>query len=212
METSLLQLVRTHGVGSVFAGLVLAALAMLSLILFSPKFSVQTDYLVSQDSVSGKDYYTLTRSSEYVSKILAEVVESDRFIEEVVNTGKFEANVLPIDNRERIKAWGRMVTVGKDVDLGIIRITVSGDRLLETQKVSAAISEVFTEKNGSFISSDDQNVPIRVLSGPISNRNPEPSSLIAVIVGGFILGFLISLSVVFLRNEAGRREPDFSLR
>jgi len=204
MEKEILRMFRKHWIGAALAGLLFSALAVLFTVFFSPKYSVRTDFLITQEATEGKDYYALTRSSEYASKILTEVIGSDRFIDEVFGTGKLDSDFLPSGKRERLREWNKLVSVGSEADLGIIRVTVSGDRLLETQKTAQAVEEIITGKNGVFFGSGERNMPIHVLSGPISQRNPDFATFSSVALGAFFLGFLIALSVVFLRNERGR--------
>ena len=192
---------------ALLVGLIFAAVGFLSVFFLGPKFSIRTDYLVSQENAETKDYYTLTRSAEYMSKVLMEVAGSERFITAVTDTGKVDQGFLPQDKREKLLSWKRMVRVEKRLDLGIISVTVSGNDLREAQKVSLGVSQVFTEKNGTFLGTGEHNVPVSILSGPISERNPGMAKVLVAVFGGFLGGFLGSLLLSFLRSEfdPGRR-------
>lgn len=183
------------------SGLAFAAIGFLSVFFLGPRYSVRTDYLVSQENAETKDYYTLTRSAEYMSKVLMEVAGSERFIAAVTDTGKVDQGFFPQDKREKLLSWKRMVRVEKRLDLGIISVTVSGNDLREAQKVSLGVSQVFTEKNGVFLGTGERNVPVSILSGPISERNPGMSKVLLAVLGGFLGGFLLLLLFSFLRSE-----------
>lgn len=201
MEHTLLPLLRKRVGTAAFVGFLFAAIGFLSVFFLGPRFSVRTDYLVSQENAETKDYYTLTRSAEYMGKVLTEVAGSERFITAVTDTGKVDQGFLPQDKREKLLSWKRMVRVEKRLDLGIISVTVSGNDLREAQKVSLGVSQVFTEKNGVFLGTGERNVPVSILSGPISERNPGMTKVLVAVLGGFLGGFLFSLLLSFLRTE-----------
>ncbi|NTW15077.1 MAG: hypothetical protein HGA38_01765 [Candidatus Moranbacteria bacterium] len=189
MEHSTLPFVLRRWRKATFAGVMVASLSFVAVFVFGPDYSVRTDYLVSQDGAMTKDYYSLTRSAEYMSRILTEVTGSERFIDAVIETGKVGQDFLPSDKRERLASWRRMVRLDKKLDLGIIGVTVSADDMKSAQKVSLAISQVFTERNGRFLGGGDANVPVTILSGPITERNPSAIRIAIAVLGGFAVGF-----------------------
>lgn len=201
MDHTIVPFLRKQVSTSVLAGLVFAGLAFVAIISFGPRYSVRTDYLISQENAQTQDYYTLTRSAEYMSQVLTEVAGSERFISAVIDTGKVDQSFLPQDKSQRLAAWKRMVRVEKRLDLGIISVTISDDNLTEGQKVSLAVSQVFTEKNGILLGTGDHNVPVSILSGPIAERNPGLAKALIAVGSGFFGGFLASLLFAFLRAE-----------
>ncbi len=208
---SLIEIARERAGSLVLSGLLLAALGFVSLLFFGARYEVRTDFLVSQEEAGTKDYYTLARSSEYMGKLLGEVVYSERFIAAVVDTGKVGSEFLPFDKTARLKEWQRMVKVQKELDLGIIKVTVFGDNAKDAQKVSAAIAQVLSEKNGQFLGTGDKNIPVSILSGPIAERNPSFKEIVSVTAGGFLFGILLSLLVFFMRYEVFRKEVPYEV-
>ena len=201
MDHTIVPFLRKQAGRATLAGLVFAGLAFVAVIYFGPRYGVRTDYLISQENAQTQDYYTLTRSAEYMSKVLTEVTGSERFISAVIDTGKVDQSFLPQDKSRRLTTWKNMVRVEKRLDLGIVSVTIFGDDLREAQKVSLAVSQVFTEKNGEFLGTGDRNVPVSILSGPIAERNPSITRAVIAVGGGFIGGFLASLLLAFLRAE-----------
>lgn len=182
-------------------GFFFAAIGFVSLLVFGAKYEVRTDFLVSQEEAGSKDYYTLARSAEYMGKILGEVVYSERFIAAVTDTGKVNSEFLPLDKGKRLEAWNNMVQVKRELDLGIVKVTVLHDNIRDAQRVSQAVAQVLTEKNGPFLGTGEKNVPVNILSGPIVERNPSLSEILSVFIGGFLFGILISVLAFFVRNE-----------
>lgn len=185
-------------------GIACAAAGFFILLFASARYEVRTDFLVSQEESNTKDYYTLARSSEYIGKILGEVVYSERFIDTVVETGKVNAEFLPFDKKDRLEMWRDTVTIQKEADLGIIHLTVASDASREAQKISQAIAQVLVEKNGLFLGTADKNIPVSILSGPIAERNPSFQEIAAVVIAGFVFGILLTVLGLFLRQEVFR--------
>lgn len=206
---SLIKIIKKNFGTLVLVGLFVASLGFMSLILTSTRYEVRTDFLVSQNSAETKDYYTLVRSSDYIGKVLSEVVYSEKFINAVLETGKVNQTILPIDKSKRLDAWSQMVKVRREADLGIIQVTVFSDNNREAQLVSEAVSEVLKNRNKEFLgTTDDQGVSVSILSGPITDKNPNMGEIAMVLVSGFIFGALLALFILYMRNERKVRKEN----
>lgn len=190
------------------AGALFSAIGFAGLIFSSQKYEVRTDYLVSQSGSEAKDFYTLTRSAEYMGKILGEVMYSERFIAAIVETGKVSQEFLPFDKKDRLEKWEKMVKVQDRLDLGILQVTVLSDDARQAQRVSEAIGDVLIAKNGQFLGSGEKNNAISILSGPIAERNPSVKEIITVAIAGFFFGIVITFLVAFLREEVFRKKEE----
>jgi capsular polysaccharide biosynthesis protein len=200
MEHTLLSFLGRHLRTSLLVGAVFSAFGFLSVLFLMPAYSVRTDYFITQEDAGTKDYYEISRSAEYMSKVLSEVVGSERFIAAVIDTGRTKEGFLPRDKKEKLASWKRMVRIGKRLDLGIVSVTVSSDDLDMAERVALGVSEVFIDHNGAFLGTGDRNIPVSVLSGPIAERNPGLPTVVLSVVGGFVGGFLLSLSALSVRD------------
>lgn len=181
----------------VLAGIFVAALSFFVVTLTSPRFKVTTDFMVVQVNTTSQDFYTLFKSSEYLGKVLSESMMSERFINAVIETGKVDKGFLPTGKRERLEAWREMIAIEKNIELGMLSVAVKADTEREAGKVMQAISDVLITKNVEFRGGDEKAVEIRILSGPITERNPEPKELAVIILTGFLAGMsLMTLRVV----------------
>ncbi len=175
--------------GSLFlAGIFVAAASFFVVTVTSPRFKVTTDFMVVQTTMQSQDFYSLFKSSEYLGKILSESIWSERFINAVMDTGKVSKELLPFDKSERLKAWRDMVSVQKNIELGMISVVVKADTEREGERVMDAVSEVLMTKNAEFRGGDEKAVEIRILSGPITERNPTPKELLFIVATAFIAG------------------------
>lgn len=189
----------------ILVGVLFAALSFLLIVVSQKNFKASTDYLVVQDKDGGQDYYTLSKSAEYISKIFAEAIYSDLFIDEAIKTGKVSEEFLPFDKKARLKRWSKIVKVERNPEVSMLSVTVYGNNREDALKISEGITEVLTTKSYLFRGSG-QNIDVRVLSGPIVEKNPSLPDIILVMIGGFIIGALISIVWLFyhLQNNISK--------
>lgn len=181
-------------------GLLVGAVSFSVLILKEENFKVGTEYLIVQNNTNSQDFYTLSKSAEYVGRILNEGVYSELFINEVVKTGKVNSEFLPFDKKDRLEEWGKSIQISRNPDLGIMSIEVLNDNQKQAVAISEAISEVLTMKNHLF-RGNMQDIDVRVLSGPVSEKNPSVGNLVSASVGGFVLGVLLAMLWIVYKND-----------
>ncbi len=186
----------------IIVGLLFGALSFFGLMVTEKPFQTKMDFLVVQSNANNQDFYTLFKSSEYLGKILSEAVYSDRFVDALVETGKVNKEFLPFDKQERLATWSKMVTVNKNLELGIISVTVSGDRERDVARIMDGIAQVLTERNSLFRSGDEKSVEIRILSGPILEQSPNVSKILKVVLLAFVAGFLLCAFFLIAREES----------
>jgi capsular polysaccharide biosynthesis protein len=176
----------------VFWGFLFSAVSFLGLMAFTKPFQASMDFFIVQTGEQSHDFYAQFKSSEYLSKMLSRAVFSERFINAVVETRKAHSEFLPFDKKERLKAWSKMVSVQKNLELGILSVTVKGQRERDAARVMDAVAEVLTQKNSLFRGGDEKSVEIRVLSGPINEQHPTLGEILLTIFSGFVSGFFLA--------------------
>lgn len=184
----------------ILAGILIGALSFLFLVISQKNFKVSTDFLVVQDQDGAQDYYSLSKSADYISKIFSEAIYSDLFIDEVIKTEKVSGEFLPFDKKARLEQWNKIVKVTRNPEVSMLSVTVYGNNREDAVKINEAISQVLTTKSYLFRGSG-QNIDVRILSGPIVEKNPSFSEIVLVIIGGFIMGVLISLLWLYYRPK-----------
>ena len=181
-------------------GILLGSLSFLFLVINEKNFKVQTDFLIVQNQNEGQDYYTLSKSAEYLGNVLGESVYSELFVDEIVKTGKVDSEFLPFDKKERMKEWSKMVNVNRNPQLGMITVSVLNNNQKTASDISDGIAEVLTKKNYLF-RGNGQDIEVRILTGPIVEKNPSFLNLFLVIVGGFLIGAILSIAWLYYKNE-----------
>jgi capsular polysaccharide biosynthesis protein len=173
-------------------GLLFSAASFLGMMIFTKPFQSTTDFLVVQTGGQNQDYYTQFKSSEYLSKILSQAIYSEYFIDAVIETGKVNREFLPLDKKEQLKAWSKMVDVKKNLELGVISISVESNRERDTARIMNGIIDVITQKNFYFRGGDEKSVEVRVISGPINEQRPTLGEILLTLLSGFAAGFLLA--------------------
>lgn len=176
----------------VLTGIFLAAVSFLFVVVSQKNFKVGTDFLIVQDKDGNQDYYSISKSTEYIGRIFGEVIYSDLFIEEVIKTGKINSEFLPFDKKTRLEEWNDIVRVSRNPEVSMMSVSVMADNQGDAVRIAEGISEVLVTKSYLFRGSG-VNVDVRVTSGPIVEKNPSFSQIVLVIFGGFLLGALISI-------------------
>lgn len=179
----------------VTVGFLFSAVAFAGFLMLEKNFKSEVKFLIVQEQAGAQDYYSLSKSAEYLGKIMGEAIHSELFIEEVIKTGKVNEEFLPFDKKERMKEWARMVKVSGNYQLGTIEVSIYSNSSREIVGLSEAIISVLTEKNNLF-RGGSQSIQVRVLSGPIVEKNPTFANIALIMLGGFLLG--VSISVLWL--------------
>ena len=191
-------------------GLLFGAIGFFGLMVTEKRFQSRMDFLVVQTNVANLDFYTQFKSSEYLGNILAEALYSERFVNAVVETKKVNPEFLPFNKKDKLKAWNEMVSVSKNLQLGIISVTVKSNSEKDAAKVTEGIAEVLTTRNALFRGGEEKSVEIRVLSGPIVDENPTAGKMLQVTLGAFLAGMLMTAFVILVKAESQRsREMEF---
>jgi capsular polysaccharide biosynthesis protein len=94
-----------------------------------------------------------------------------------------------------------MVHVNKNLELGVIQVSVSGNDQKEITKISEGISDVLINQNSLFRGGNPDSVQIRVLSGPIVEKTPTMETLAKILLSSFAAGFLVSVLYFFAKAE-----------
>lgn len=191
----------------VLIGLVVAVCFSSFLIFSQSPYRADTAFLITFKDSTEKDYYTVSRSAEYVGKALTEVVVSERFLDTAIRDGLVSSGNFSTDKKDRLKQWSEMVSVSRGADFGFLNVRVFGNTSMSTQRTAKAITEILTTKTANFLG-DTANVEMKVLSGPIVERNPTFSELTLAAIGGFILGATLQVFFLLFRLSGKLHESE----
>ena len=181
-------------------GILLTIFGIAAAFVFQERFKASADFMISSTQ-EGQDYYTATRSAEYMSRVLGEILYSESFITAIVDTWRVDINFLPRDKKTRLDDWSKMLQAKTNSELGFIQVSISGKSGREVSKISQAVIAVLGEKGSALFGSGGEKVSVRLLSGPIIENNPSPSELSIIALVGLILGFFLNFTWRLVREE-----------
>jgi capsular polysaccharide biosynthesis protein len=185
----------------ILMGVLGASLSFFLLMFTTPHYRTTSEFLVVQSGGTNQDFYSQFKSSEYLSKVLAEAIQSESYINAVIETGKISPALLPVDKKDRLEAWGKMVTVKKNLELGVIEIKVNGDNQRDMTAVMEGVTDVLVNKNTLFRGGNPESVQIKTLSGPITEKVPGVALVVKTILAGFLAGLLVAFLALFLKSQ-----------
>ncbi len=192
----------------ILMGLLAGALSFTALVVSQKNFRASSDLLVVQNQNGFSDYYALSKSADYLAGVLVESIYSEKFLDEIDSTKLVSGSFLPQNKKDRLDTWNKMVRINKNSNAGILNIQVFGDSQKQVVEVSTAILEVLKTKSFLFLGRG-QDIDIRILSGPIYEKNPSLTSIALAVGGGFFVGVLLTLMWVFYRAELSRSRQVF---
>jgi len=178
-------------------GLIFSLISFYAFIFTQKRYETTTDFLIIQEQEGNQDFYSLSKSAEYMGGVLSEAVYSSIFIEELKKTDKVSVLYFPSDGREALKKWKKAVKIERSTSLGIIKIKVYDNDKRVSESISQGISEIMINKNHLF--RGKVNTEVRILSGPIVEKNPNLMEIILVICGGFLAGVAMKILHIYYK-------------
>ena len=199
-----LKLAKKHLASAILVGLFIGAVSFLILVVSQKSFKSNTDILVVQTQEANNDFYAMSRSADYLGDILSQAVYSEKFLNEVLSTGKVSNAIFPVDSLEKKKTWQKMINIQKSATTGILSVQVFGDTANQVKNVSDGVMDVLINKNSTFLGIN-QNLKIQVLSGPIVEKNPSFTQIILACLGGFLVGMILVFMLVIYKDEENKK-------
>lgn len=169
-----------------------AVLAFDLAVMQTPKYRASFEILVIQKQVVGQDIYSISKSAQYICRVLKEGIYSDSFFEKVLSPYQVEAADFPMQVKEKRRDWQKSVKVKIVRDLGVMEIDIFHSEKEKAEQISQATADVL-EKNHQFYHGGGQNVEIKVLNEPLVSQKPITFHLWFGSILGALLGFSVGL-------------------
>lgn len=166
-------------------------------------YGASSRLLVVQNFPVGTDPYAISRSNEMITNVLAQVLKSDSFYNQVINSdynierSYFRENN---DSRKEMKKWSSTVDAKVLNDKGMVDIRVYHPDRYQVNQISQAINYVYQTKNADYHGLGNM-VSIRVINRPYVSNWPVKPNIVFNYSFGFLLAFLISLVYIYIFPE-----------
>lgn len=179
------------------------------------RYSATSRLLVVQNYGPNTDAYNVSRSNQFLSNLLAQVVYSDSFYEQVMASGyNINQNIFSKETNKRKQEWQNMVYTRAIADTGMISLKVYHQDKIVANKINQAIAYTLMTKNSQYHGLGD-NVKVKVIDSSTLSDWPVKPNIILNLLLGLLAGLAVSLYLIYLFpglalgfNRGRRRSQD----
>ncbi len=162
------------------------------------KYSASSKILLTQDSVVGADAYSISKSNQFLTNTLSQVVYSNSFFEQVLASGfNIDINQFSLNQNRKMKQWNKMVSARPISDTGMIVINVYHQDKYQADQVNQAITFVLKTKHSLYHGLANK-VSIKIIDkSTLSDWPVKPNVLVNILIGLF-MGVVFSFMFVYV--------------
>ncbi|MDO8668363.1 MAG: hypothetical protein Q7K35_04730 [bacterium] len=187
------------------ASVVILFLTITAIITFSQplKYNSESSVLVVQNFPSGTDQYSISKSNEYISNILAKVVSSNLFYVDVLNAGfNIDKNYFSKTNNvnTEMDKWKKAVQAKAIGDTGIIDINIYHPNKQQLNQIAMAVNFILQSKHGKYHGLGS-NIVIKIIDQPIISTWPAKPNIILNLLLAIAVGLIVSFYYIYLFQE-----------
>lgn len=165
------------------------------------KYSATSTLLVVQNYGPNTDAYNVSRSNQFLSNLLAQVVYSDSFYEKVMASGyNINKNIFSADINQRKKEWQNLVYTHAIADTGMITLKTYHQDRATADKINQAIAYTLMTKNSQYHGLGDSVKVMIIDNSTLSNWPVKPNVILNLLLG-LIAGLAVSLYFIYLFPE-----------
>ncbi len=165
------------------------------------KYKANSTVLVTQTLAPGVDPYNASRANEYLSGILARVISSNSFFNEVMNSGfNIDKAYFSDSAYQQAKIWKHTVYAAPVSDTGLIEISVFHPDKYQLEQIVRAVNYTLNLKHSEY-DGGGENIGITVVNKPVYSNWPASPNIPFNLAAAFLLGFIASLFYAYLFPE-----------
>jgi capsular polysaccharide biosynthesis protein len=118
------------------------------------------------------DPYTASRSNEYLSSLLANIVSSGSFFEKVKEAGfKIDKNYFSGTEKQQLKKWNKTVKAKSIADTGMISVDVYHPNQAQAEEIARAVAYTLQTTNSQYHGFGN-GVEIKIINQPTTSNYP----------------------------------------
>ncbi len=165
------------------------------------RYRSTAELLVVQRGIFSRDPFVASRSTEYLSQVLAEVVGSRSFLESVRQTNPEVLAGLPEEPNREKRAWNKRVKAHVVRDTGVLKLSAYDRSRDRASALADTVVITLLAKSNDYHGEGDA-VSIRVLESPLTTRYPASPNIARNVVVALVAGLLAALGFLYLWPEA----------
>lgn len=164
------------------------------------KYGAQTKLLVVQNT-QGSDPYQVNKANEYVSDVLADVILTNSFFNEIMGAGfSINADYFPKDLRKQLSEWKKTVKTDSS-NRGILTINVFHKDRDQADQIIRAINAILKSKHALYHGSGEQ-VSVRIIDQPFVSDYPVKPNIPLNLAFAIVIAFIFAFSYIYLFPES----------
>lgn len=147
------------------------------------------------------DPYTVSKSNEYLSNLLSQIVSTNSFFEKVKNSSSnIDQSYFGGDSKKQMKKWDKTVKAKGLSDTGMIAIDVYHTDPDQAAEIARTVAYVLQTEHYNY-HGFGQNIQIKMIDQPITSSFPVKPNVPLNLSLGLVFGILFSLCYVYLFPE-----------
>lgn len=185
--------------------IMITAIFVSAAILFSAvqpfKYGSSLTLLTVHSFNENTDPYVASKSNEYLSSLLAQVVYSNSFFDGVMNSGyNIEKNYFSGSDKKKIKKWSQTVSAKSIADSGMISINVYHTDRSQAEEIARAVAYILQTTHADY-HGFGKSVDIKIIDKPITSTLPVKPDVLMNLGVALAFGLIFSLCWVYLFPE-----------
>ncbi|MFA5247795.1 MAG: hypothetical protein WC415_00915 [Patescibacteria group bacterium] len=155
------------------------------------------------------DPYVASKSNEYLSGLLAQIVYSSSFFDSVMNSGyNIDKDYFSGSDKNKMKKWSQTVSAKSIADSGMISINVYHFDRSQAEEIARAIAYTLQTSHTSY-HGFGKSVEIKIIDKPITSTFPVKPDILLNLAVGLAFGLIFSLCFVYLFPENKKRIKNY---
>jgi capsular polysaccharide biosynthesis protein len=174
-------------------------------ILFSAiqpfKYGSSLTLLTVHSFSENTDPYVASKSNEYLSSLLAQIVFSNSFFESVLDSGyNIDKDYFSGSDKKKIKKWSQTVSAKAVADSGMISINIYHTDRDQAEEIARAITYTLQTTHTDY-HGFGKNVDIKIIDKPITSTFPIKPDILLNLGVALAFGLIFSLCWVYIFPE-----------
>jgi len=170
-------------------------------VIQTPQFKASSKILIIQKQTQGQDIYTISKSAQYICRVLKEAVYSDSFFDQILKTSdKISKEDFPLKDKTDIKILQ---------DLGVMKIDIYSPTAEKAEEINKAVTNALVINHADYHGADN-NVELKILDRPAVSQKPNKPILWLNTLIGALIGLVFGLMLAFYKPKPNQQKVEAS--
>jgi len=162
------------------------------------RYEAKSRVLLLQYNGEATDPYNAAKSGQFISNLLAQVVTSNAFLNDVFESGyNIDKSYFGESNGEKLAQWNQTAFANVVGDTGIIEVKTFHTDKDQAEQINSAIINTIKTKSSAYYGRS-QDISIKVIDEPIVSGLPVQPNIKNNYLLAIIIALIISFSYIYL--------------